>query len=198
MLQDASRKSAGSGLGLSIVKRTAHLLGMRIRTESAVGVGSTFYLQLPTNLPRSNEVLRPIASHGKLSQAHNVALNGLVVAVIDDVLTVRNSICRILNAHGMRTIDAASWGEMVPMLHEVTPDLLITDYQLEFDASGYDVVIAARKHISETLPCFIITGDTSPDLVRTLAGLNVVTLYKPLSTESLLAEIQRHIGARSQ
>ena len=85
----------------------------------------------------------------------------------------------------------------MPMLHEVKPDLLITDYQLEFDTSGYDVVIAARKYLSESLPCFIITGDTSPELVGKLAALNVATLYKPLSTETLFQEIQKHVAARA-
>ncbi|OYT88735.1 MAG: hypothetical protein CFE43_21060 [Burkholderiales bacterium PBB3] len=197
MLNDVSRKSAGSGLGLSIVKRTVHLLGMRVRTESKVGVGSTFYVQLPTHVPRSKVVLAPSPSLEMQRPGENLPLTGLVVAVIDDVVSVRNSICRILNARGLRTIDAGSWGELMPMLHEVTPDLLITDYQLEFDTSGYDVVIAARKHLSESLPCFIITGDTSPELVGKLAALNVATLYKPLSTETLLREIQKHVAARA-
>ena len=42
---------AGSGLGLAISKRIAEALGGEILVESEPGVGSSFVLQLPYDVP---------------------------------------------------------------------------------------------------------------------------------------------------
>ena len=50
---DAARDRAagGSGLGLSIVRGLATLLGGRISVESTVGAGTTFTVRLPARVP---------------------------------------------------------------------------------------------------------------------------------------------------
>ncbi|KAF2339725.1 MAG: HAMP domain-containing sensor histidine kinase [Flavobacterium nitrogenifigens] len=47
MFYRASNKTLGSGLGLYIVKEALGRLGGRIRVSSAVGVGTTFYIEIP-------------------------------------------------------------------------------------------------------------------------------------------------------
>ncbi len=42
-----SQKMGGTGLGLSIVKHAATLFNAKLRVESAIGQGSTFYIEFP-------------------------------------------------------------------------------------------------------------------------------------------------------
>jgi PAS domain S-box-containing protein len=51
--QAASRRVGGTGLGLSVTRRLAHLLGGDVTVQSTVGEGSTFDVRLPRVAPRS-------------------------------------------------------------------------------------------------------------------------------------------------
>jgi light-regulated signal transduction histidine kinase (bacteriophytochrome) len=44
------RQYEGTGIGLSIVKRSVQRIGGKLRLESKVGKGSTFYVDLPTSI----------------------------------------------------------------------------------------------------------------------------------------------------
>ncbi|HLA14916.1 MAG TPA: HAMP domain-containing sensor histidine kinase [Gemmatimonadaceae bacterium] len=56
--QSATRKVGGTGLGLSVTRKLAHLLGGEVTVASRVGAGTTFLLKLPLLAPAGETVKR--------------------------------------------------------------------------------------------------------------------------------------------
>jgi signal transduction histidine kinase len=56
--QSATRKTGGTGLGLSVTRKLARLLGGDVTVASRMGAGSTFVLTLPMKAPAGEPVRR--------------------------------------------------------------------------------------------------------------------------------------------
>src|SRR4029434_8352370 len=88
-------RTRGFGLGLSIVKRLADLLGIRLYTASALGTGATFRLHLARVKGSAVAPARPAVDPTEL--------NGLHVLVIDDEKQVRVGLQPLLAGTGCAT-----------------------------------------------------------------------------------------------
>jgi signal transduction histidine kinase len=72
--QTATRKTSGTGLGLSVTRKLARLLGGDVTVASKVGAGTTFLLTLPMKAPAGETVRRrgdtPTTPTGQLQAVH--------------------------------------------------------------------------------------------------------------------------------
>lgn len=177
-LGDLARNS-GSGLGLSIVAKTAALLGLAIRVRSRPGRGSMFAVELKEGMA---PLRLPLPAS---SSAHR----SLVLGIVEDNRQVQDALVRVLEGAGHRVLSGSSGREMLKRMVGHTPDVIISDYRLALGETGFDVIAAARSVFGADLPAIIVTGDTDPALIRSMRGPGIEVLYKPLNMEILLASI---------
>lgn len=63
-------------------------------------------------------------------------------------------------------------------------------------ATGHAVVAAARARFGVTLPALILTGDTDPKFIGSLASQGIAVHFKPLPMDALQGYIQQTIARR--
>ncbi|MFN0300833.1 MAG: hybrid sensor histidine kinase/response regulator [Burkholderiales bacterium] len=166
----------GLGLGLSIVKRLAHLLDSELRLDSRTDRGSVFRVSfLPGTAPAlsTGAVATTIAPAG---------LDGALIAVIDDEASVLEGMRVLLSGWGARVIGAGSLNEAKAILDTDSdaPHLIVADYRLREGENGLDAITALREHFGMSIPGILVTGNTSPDLSAHAKRDGVHILSKPV------------------
>ncbi len=186
-------RSKGLGLGLSIVKRTAALIGAELHLESQVGQGTRITLSLP------------MAEAGGVPAARQVQAElpplpeGLKVLVVDDEEEIRQSMCTLLRAHGCDARSALDLAGSVACVDAgFEPAMLLVDQRLQ-GGSGDEVIVTLRARLGN-VPAMMITGDTDPRMLRAEGGVADRVLHKPVQGPPLMQAMRelwaQHSAAR--
>ena len=179
---NASRdRSKGLGLGLSIVQRCARLLGHPLSVRSIPGRGSCFSITLSGLSDDSS--LRKVTAP---ADATALDLCHQRIAIVEDEISVRDSMQQLLEHLGATVFCASSGDTLLAMLRrgDIYPDLIISDYRLR-DESGLDVIREARMAFGDSLPALLVTGDTGHDDVMRIRRSGVPVLFKPFGINEL-------------
>ena len=176
------KQEAGAGLGLSIARRIATLLGHTIRVTSRVGRGSCFRVEVPL---ASSQFAPRLASTGCGALLADV--RGAFVVVIDDESAVREAVGDILGHWGCHAVVAQSAHDAIAQLatHLRAPDILISDYRLEGGQTGLQAIAAVRDVLGVSVPAAIITGERHLIINAAPAADGIAVLRKPIESSAL-------------
>lgn len=176
----ARDRSKGLGLGLSIVKRCADLLGHRLTLQSGA-TGSRFRIEIP--------FVGVMSDYGpRSSRAREVSerLSSAFVLVLDDDAASRFAAEAIYRQWGCRVLAVESVEQALGALREHlrSPDLIVSDFQLSGHWTGVRAVEALRSHAECLIPAIILTGEVGA--VRSLPlDASFAVLQKPAGSERL-------------
>jgi signal transduction histidine kinase/CheY-like chemotaxis protein len=170
---------AGFGLGLSIVRRFATVLGHDVQLSSRVGYGSSFSITLPRT------ELEPGAGAGRELQHHDFQFSGLEgakILIVENDPSSAEAMALLLEKWGCdvaKTISTADALERIGALGG-TPDAIIADLHLDSDESGLEAVNAIRHQVKSEIPAMIVTADYSMEAAREAAVYGFELLKKPV------------------
>lgn len=178
-------RSQGLGLGLSIVQRTAQLLGHGIEVASRPGRGSVFRVIVPRAEPPAagmaagNALPPEIAPH---------RLQGLQVLVVDDEQPIQFALQGLLEAWGCTCHVAGNSAEALRRVApgERPPDAILCDYRLEHE-TGVELVARLREALGEDVPALVVTGDVTTSQLIDIAASDLPVMHKPVSPAALRA-----------
>jgi signal transduction histidine kinase len=180
-IDQGNSRPDGLGLGLSIVRRTAELLGCSLDVQSSPGEGSMFSVMVPEGVLAAESEPLPTAATRQ-------------ILVIDDEPQVTYATRMLLEIEGFDVLTAASQEEAIACINELgeVPDLVVVDYHLRNEI-GLDVIHAIRDQFQSNIPAILVSGDTS-DRVAVANREEMTFLTKPVDADELLLEIRRQIG----
>jgi CheY-like chemotaxis protein len=69
------------------------------------------------------------------------------------------------------------------------PDLIVSDYHLPGEKTGIEVIEGLRRVLSAKIPAFLVSGDTSPELLRQARDRGYRMLHKPVEPMKLRAMV---------
>jgi PAS domain S-box-containing protein len=188
-----SRKYAGTGLGLSLVKRIVEMHGGEVSVTSQLGLGSHFMIDLPCV-----NIFTFTSKSGNQGQSDLVAVLNDTAQVSPLILLAEDNEASILTfsnyleAKGYRLILAKNGEEAIEMNKLHCPDLILMDIQMP-KMDGLEAIRQIRLNSDLTnLPIIALTAlAMAGDQEKCLAAGANKYLSKPLKLKLLVNTIQQ-------
>ena len=187
-------QTEGTGLGLAVVKKLMDAMGGKLGVESALGEGSTFWIEFP-QVESQAESLRRGSLPGELKISDD-RRKGTILYIEDNMPNIelvqeiidgsRPGVLLITSLYGKQAVDLAV---------EYKPDLVLLDLDLP-DINGSEVLRQLKgEEKTRDIPVVILSADAmSSNINRLMQSGAADYVVKPLEIKTFLGVVDKYIA----
>jgi PAS domain S-box-containing protein len=189
-----TRKFGGTGLGLTITKQLAGLLGGNLTVKSEPGKGSVFSLTIPANIDLKSQPLLveadlTLKKDNKSDQSATGQFAGRVL-IAEDVKTNQLLIKSFLEGIGLEVTFAENGKQAVQKAQAHSFDLIFMDIQMP-EMDGYEATRTLRRK-SVTTPIIALTAHAMEGDQEKCLNIGMDDyITKPIDKNVLIAVLKR-------
>jgi CheY-like chemotaxis protein len=199
-----TRKTAGLGIGLSIVKNLVEMHGGWVGASSeGEGKGSTFVVHLPVVVLNAGEEdprvhPRPAVTNDP-AKGDRISLDGIKVLLVEDERDSREMVRRLLTACQAEVRAAGSAAEALGLIEQFRPHVLISDIGMP-EQDGYELIRKVRmlgNGVGNVNAIALTAFARLEDRTRAMLAGYQMHLTKPIEPSELLITIASLAGRLS-
>ena len=183
--EKTTRKFGGTGLGLTITKMFAEMMGGDISLASKEGKGTTFTATIPLKVvdqKKKAEAQLITQTTGKDSDYK--------VLVIDDDDNAQDMMRKFLEKQNVSILQANNGEDGLKLAAEHLPDVITLDVMMP-EMDGWEVLAALQANdITKNIPVIMLTMADEPDIGYSLGATDYLT--KPVNWDELSNILTRH------
>ncbi len=184
-----TRKFGGTGLGLSLTKAFADMLGGSVTVESTIGQGSTFSFSLPAAyvlLPEDDGEVEQVRNEPALVESDA----GDLVLVIDDDADQRALMTRFLRREGFQVQIATDGHQGLQMARQLKPKAILLDVMMP-QMDGWSVLSELKADaVLAAVPVVMVTSVDQRSLAASLGAADY--MLKPVHWDRFSTIMNRY------
>src|SRR5690606_10114621 len=177
----------GFGLGLTISKKLAVLLGGTLTLESELGKGSTFLLNIPTKF--STKPL-PINKPSEKEMVYK-----LKAIVVEDDTSIQHLLVALLKSYGIETHVFGNAQKALDAIPKMEFDFVLTDIQLPKMNGIHFMELLKKQSSYKDQPVIAMTGRSNLSIKDYINNGFSEVLIKPFNTEKLERILNTFFGS---
>ncbi|WP_185984601.1 hybrid sensor histidine kinase/response regulator [Aureimonas mangrovi] len=189
-------KTPGLGLGLTITRLLANLMGGDVHASSTAGEGSRFDVRLMlSSVSRHEAAKETVKPEAPVSAPKGYHGPRRTVLIVDDEEAHRDLMQEILRPLGFIVLTAPDGATALEVVSEVRPDLFLLDVQMPgMDGWSLAARLRERGHAGAILMLSATVAETGGATGENGEEMVQGSIAKPIQIAQLLSRIADHLG----